>query len=51
VPDDSHSIFALGIGILTLVFHVVTGTGNARVVIHRPKSSKRDDGGGPLIDA
>jgi len=42
---------ALGIGIISLVFHAMTGTGNARIVIHRHKTSKRDDdGGGPIID-
>jgi putative membrane protein len=43
---------ALGIGIISLVLHAVTGTGNTRIVIHRRKSSRRhdDDGGGPIID-
>ncbi len=42
---------ALGIGIISLVLHAVTGSGNTRVMVHRNKPPKRnDDGGGPIID-
>ena len=42
---------ALGIGIISLVLHAVTGIGNARIVVRRNNPSKRDDdGGGPVID-
>ena len=42
---------ALGIGIISLVLHAVTGIGNARMVVRRHNPSKRDDdGGGPVID-
>jgi putative membrane protein len=42
---------ALGIGIISLVLHAVTGLGNTRIVFHRRESSKReDDSSGPTID-
>jgi putative membrane protein len=42
---------ALGIGIISLLLHAATGIGNARIVVRRHNSSKRDDhGDGPIID-
>lgn len=42
---------ALWIGVISLVLHAVTGIGTTRIVVHRHKSSRRDDdGGGPVID-
>ena len=42
---------ALGIGIISLVLHAVTGIGSARMIVRRQSPAKRDDdGGGPVID-
>jgi putative membrane protein len=42
---------ALVISIVSLLLNSITGTGDARVSVHRGKPTKHDDkGGGPVID-